>query len=228
MGPASVFRFIELSNFRDSTKTVISTCPSVKSIVVLRLKGVISFMWYWIVMFVLAAGSIAMLAGSFISIKKRNDRAVYAGGGRRGYVRNDDEDISDAPRRGRRGEEDYPREREDRPRRKKKRQWKIVLEDIDSWDKYTFTFYDTVGIGRGKDGSMYEKYLPVSGDGRVSKLHCVIIHRGDKLYLKDEGSRNGTYLNGERLDGPTVIQRDDIIGVGETRFEVQRILRESE
>ena len=58
-------------------------------------------MWYWIVMFVLAAGSIAMLAGSFISIKKRNDRAVYAGGGRRGYVRNDDEDISDAPRRGR-------------------------------------------------------------------------------------------------------------------------------
>ena len=185
-------------------------------------------MWYWIVMFVLAAGSIAMLAGSFISIKKRNDRAVYAGGGRRGYVRNDDEDISDAPRRGRRGEEDYPREREDRPRRKKKRQWKIVLEDIDSWDKYTFTFYETVGIGRGKDGSMYEKYLPVAGDGRVSKLHCVIIHRGDKLYLKDEGSRNGTYLNGERLDGPTVIQRDDIIGVGETRFEVQRILRESE
>ena len=74
----------------------------------------------------------------------------------------------------------------------------------------------------------YEKYLPVAGDGRVSKVHCVIIHRGDKLYLKDEGSRNGTYLNGERLEGPVVIQRDDIIGVGETRFEIQRILRESE
>ena len=171
---------------RDPTKNVIFTCPALKSIVVLRLKGVISFMWYWIVMFVLAAGSIAMLSVSFISIKKRNDRAVYAGSG------------------GRRG------------------------EDIDTWDKYTFTFYDTIGIGRGKDGSMYEKYLPVSGDGRVSKIHCVIIRRGDKLYLKDEGSRNGTYLNGERLDSPAVIQRDDIIGVGETRFEVQRILRESE
>ena len=33
-------------------------------------------MWYWIVMFVLAAGSAAMLAVSFSSIKKRNDRAV--------------------------------------------------------------------------------------------------------------------------------------------------------
>ena len=39
---------------RDPTKTVIFTCPALKSIVVLRLKGVISFMWYWIVMFVLA------------------------------------------------------------------------------------------------------------------------------------------------------------------------------
>ena len=185
-------------------------------------------MWYWILMFALAAGSIAMLSVSFISIKKRNDRAVYAGGGRRGYARDDDEDVSDTPRRRRGRDEDDSREREERPRRKKKRQWKIVLEDIDSWDKYTFTFYDTVGIGRGKDGSMYEKYLPVTGDGRVSKIHCVIIHKGDKLYLKDEGSRNGTYLNGERLEGPVVIQRDDIIGVGESRFEVQRILRESE
>ena len=76
--------------------------------------------------------------------------------------------------------------------------------------------------------ALYEKYLPIIGDGRVSKLHCAIIHRGDKLYLKDEGSRNGTYLNGERIDRPVVIQRDDIIGIGETRLEVQRILRESE
>ena len=66
-------------------------------------------MWYWIVMFVLAAGSIAMLSVSFISIKKRNDRAVYAGGGRRGYARDDDEDVSDTPRRRRGGDEDDSR-----------------------------------------------------------------------------------------------------------------------
>ena len=74
---------------------------------------------------------------------------------------------------------------------------------------------------------MYEKFLPIIGDGRVSKLHCAVIRRGDKLYLKDEGSRNGTYLNGVRIDRPVVIQRDDIIGIGETRLEVQKILRES-
>lgn len=190
-------------------------------------------MWYWIVMFILIAGSIGMLGVSFSSIKK--NKAIAAkqeeSGGRRRRRRDEEaeEDEYDAPpRRRRRPEQQELEEQPQRRQRRKKRQWKILLEDIDSWDKYSFTFYDTVGIGRGKDGSMYEKFLPIMGDGRVSKIHCAIIHRGDKLYLKDEGSRNGTYLNGERIDRPVVIQRDDIIGIGETRLEIQKILRESE
>ena len=186
-------------------------------------------MWYWIVMFILIAGSIGMLGVSFSSIKKNRAIADAQADSRRRRRRRTaddlDEDDYDAPSRRRRPGQDAE---EQRRQRKKKRQWKIILEDIDSWDKYSFTFYDTVGIGRGKDGSMYEKYLPIIGDGRVSKIHCVILHRNDKLYLKDEDSRNGTFLNGERIDRPVVIQRDDIIGIGETRLEVQRILRESE
>lgn len=187
-------------------------------------------MWYWIVMFILIAGSIGMLGVSFSSIKKNRVIADAQADSRRRRRRRTaddlDEDDYDAPSRRRRPGQDA--EEQQRRQRKKKRQWKIILEDIDSWDKYSFTFYDTVGIGRGKDGSMYEKYLPIMGDGRVSKIHCAIIHRGDKLYLKDEGSRNGTYLNGERIDRPVVLQRDDIIGIGETRLEIQRVLRESE
>lgn len=187
-------------------------------------------MWYWIVMFILIAGSIGMLGVSFSSIKKNRAIADAQADSRRRRRRRTaddlDEDDYDALSRRRRPGQDA--EEQQRRQRKKKRQWKIILEDIDSWDKYSFTFYDTVGIGRGKDGSMYEKYLPIMGDGRVSKIHCAIIHRGDKLYLKDEGSRNGTYLNGERIDRPVVLQRDDIIGIGETRLEIQRVLRESE
>ena len=177
-------------------------------------------MWYWVVMIILAVSSILMLAVSFAGIKRRNDMAANVGARGRGY---DEEEENDEPPRRVRADAV-----QQRPRKKKRRQWKIILEDIDSWDKYTFTFYDSVGIGRGKDGSMFEKYLPVMGDGRVSKVHCAIVHKGDSLYLKDEGSRNGTFLNGERIDGPVVIQRDDIIGIGETRLEVQRILRESD
>ena len=180
-------------------------------------------MWYWIVMFILIAGSIGMLGVSFSSIKK--NKAAAAAASRNGRRRRRDEDVEeeeeyDVPLRRRRRQETEPEEEQERRPRKKKRQWKVILEDIDSWDKYSFTFYDSVG--------MFEKYLPILGDGRVSKIHCVIIHRNDKLYLKDEDSRNGTFLNGERIDRPMVIQRDDIIGIGETRLEVQRILRESE
>lgn len=111
---------------------------------------------------------------------------------------------------------------------KKRRQWKIILEDLDTWQKYSFIFYDEVGIGRAKRNDNYEKYLPLHEDGRVSKQHCVIIQRGDCLYLMDDGSKNGTYLNGILVDRPTEIQREDVIGVGETRLEILRILRESE
>lgn len=187
-------------------------------------------MWYWIVMFLLAAGCIIMLMVSFAGIKKGKAAAARMGNTGRRTVRPDEDDYGYDPdsARNRRVQNTAEQTAARQNRQKKRRQWKIMLEDIDSWDKYSFTFYETVGIGRGRDGSMYEKYLPVIDDGRISKIHCVIIHKGDKLYLKDEGSRNGTYLNGERIDRPVVIQRDDIIGIGETRLEIQRILRESE
>ncbi len=42
----------------------------------------------------------------------------------------------------------------------------------------------------------------------------MIIQRGDCLYLMDDGSKNGTYLNGILVDRPTEVQREDVIGVG--------------
>lgn len=185
-------------------------------------------MLYWIVMAVLTVGCVAMLSVSFVSIQKNKSAVVSDEKQKRGHGRPDvdDEEYDELPRRSRRPKAVAAPAQERRVKKKKLR-WKILLEDIDSWDKYSFTFYDAVGIGRSQNGSMYEKFLPIIGDGRVSKLHCVIIRRGDKLYLKDEESRNGTYLNGVRVERPVVIQRDDIIGIGETRLEVQKILRES-
>ena len=188
-------------------------------------------MLYWIIMIVLALGCAGMLAGTFISIKKRKSESAQAR--RRGRRQTDqdydaEEDYSGARRRTARQPVPPRDELEEKPRRKKKRQWKIILEDIDSWEKFSFVFYDTVGIGRDREGKMYEKYLSLTEDKRVSKAHCVIVRRGDQLFLKDEGSRNGTFLNGQRIEEPVTLQKDDIIGVGGTRLEVQRVLRESE
>ncbi len=108
-----------------------------------------------------------------------------------------------------------------------KRRWKIILEDVDQQDQYSFIFYDSLGIGRVSASSEYDKFLSLPEDLRVSKVHCAIIRSGDKLYLRDEGSKNHTYLNGKQIHKPIVIQKEDVITVGETRLEVVKILRET-
>ena len=134
-------------------------------------------------------------------------------------------------------EDDYDPEPRRRPVRQQserrtssapaKRRWNIVLEDVDQQDQYSFIFYDSLGIGRVSASSDYDKFLSLPEDLRVSKVHCAIIRSGDKLYLRDEGSKNHTYLNGKPVNKPIVIQKEDVITVGETRLEVVKILRET-
>ena len=184
---------------------------------------------YWILMLLLTAGCAGLLAGSFASVKRRNaQRAALRRRGRRPSGRGNGSGGQGPVPGGSAGRGPEQGQQGAAPEKKKKRQWKIILEDIDSWEKYSFVFYDAVGIGREREGRMYEKYLSIPDDKRVSKSHCVILRRGDQLYLKDEGSRNGTYLNGQMIEGPELLQKDDVIGIGGVHLEVQRILRESD
>jgi type VI secretion system protein ImpI len=62
----------------------------------------------------------------------------------------------------------------------------------------------------------------------VSKFHAVIDHRGDKLILRDLGSRNGTSLRipTERIPSNESIdlaKSDHLFGIGTLRFEVELI-----
>lgn len=115
---------------------------------------------------------------------------------------------------------------EEIPARPVRKQWKLVVENLETWEKRSILFYDNLGIGRKREGDQFEKFYVIKDDPRASKLHCAIISRGDNLYLKDMGSRNGTYLNGEKIDRPIIIQKEDVIGAGETQIEIKRVLRE--
>ena len=61
----------------------------------------------------------------------------------------EDEYEAEVRTRSKREREAQAYAKDQRPKRKKRR-WKIILEDIDSWEKYSFTFCDSVGIGRGR------------------------------------------------------------------------------
>jgi hypothetical protein len=48
----------------------------------------------------------------------------------------------------------------------------------------------------------------------VSRLHARIERQGPRYLLIDEGSANGTYVNGRRLTEPHPLQSEDLIGLG--------------
>lgn len=143
------------------------------------------------------------------------------------YDDEEDDEYDDSDENEYDDEEDEEEEEEEYiPPKPVRKQWKLILEDLDTWEKRSIIFYDNIGIGRKRESDQFEKYYLIKEDPRASKLHCAIISRDGKLYLKDMGSRNGTYLNGEKLERPTILQKEDIIGVGETQIEIKKVMKE--
>ena len=53
-------------------------------------------------------------------------------------------------------------------------------------------------------------------DEKVSREHCLFEPRENGVVVRDLGSRNGTWVNGERLHGPHLLAPNDTVGIGET------------
>jgi len=69
-----------------------------------------------------------------------------------------------------------------------------------------------LAIGRRADCDI------VLDDPLVSRLHAFIVAGIDRVELEDVPSRNGTYLNGERLTGTEVLRSGDRIVIGTTEI----------
>jgi len=55
----------------------------------------------------------------------------------------------------------------------------------------------------------------------VSKRHCQLDQNSETLEVRDLGSRNGTFLNGRRVDGETPVNAGDYLQVGPLVFQLQ-------
>ena len=73
---------------------------------------------------------------------------------------------------------------------------------------------EALTIGRSRDNSI------VLDDMLVSRRHVMITADDEGLLLRDVGSRNGTYVNGKRVE-QTHLEDGDRIGIGASTFEVQ-------
>lgn len=78
---------------------------------------------------------------------------------------------------------------------------------------------DVINLGRDITNTI------TINDREVSRHHLRFTRSGDTYMVEDLGSTNGTFINGKRLTGSTLLKNGDMIGLGETvtlGFEVVR------
>jgi pSer/pThr/pTyr-binding forkhead associated (FHA) protein len=64
----------------------------------------------------------------------------------------------------------------------------------------------------------------VVDDPSVSRTHLLLEQLGGSWFVEDLGSRNGTYLNGQRINGRRVVQPGDEIRLGLARVVLRGVL----
>jgi pSer/pThr/pTyr-binding forkhead associated (FHA) protein len=87
--------------------------------------------------------------------------------------------------------------------------------------RYCLAGKDTVyplKVGLNTIGRMPDNDVPIL-DGSVSRRHCaIVVHAGDGCEVHDTASKNGTFLNGERVTTPTPIKPGDEVRLCDHRL----------
>jgi len=59
-------------------------------------------------------------------------------------------------------------------------------------------------------------------DDFVSGTHAMLTFRGRSWFIEDQGSTNGTYVNGHRIDRPVALSFGDELTIGRVRMRLER------
>ena len=76
----------------------------------------------------------------------------------------------------------------------------------------------TIPVGRVATGGI------VVQDDRCSRVHCEFYLQDQTWYLRDMGSRNGTRVNGEKIQVAVAVKNGDIVRIGRTKLMFTRNL----
>ena len=71
---------------------------------------------------------------------------------------------------------------------------------------------DRTSLGRRPYNDVVIDNLAISGEHAAVHLH------GEEVEIEDLGSTNGTYVNGCRIAGPTILHSDDLVQFANVAF----------
>ena len=84
---------------------------------------------------------------------------------------------------------------------------KAILLNRDNGKKLAISTYET-SLGRAKNCDIQ------LASNLASRAHAVISRRKKGWFITDTGSKTGTFVNGEQIEGTTRIYHDDVISIG--------------
>jgi len=97
----------------------------------------------------------------------------------------------------------------------------IYLISLTTGIQYACRISDLLGVGRQNVGYAYREYLEITEDPTISKVHAEIIRNGRDFYLRDIGSANHSWVNGQLVTERIRIKSGDILTLANSQFEVQ-------
>lgn len=71
-------------------------------------------------------------------------------------------------------------------------------------------------IGRNVNSTIFVE------DDFASATHAMLTFRGRSWFIEDQGSTNGTYVNGHRIDRPVALSFGDELTIGRVRMRLER------
>ena len=71
-------------------------------------------------------------------------------------------------------------------------------------------------IGRNVNNTIFVE------DDFVSANHAMLTFRGRSWFVEDQGSTNGTHVNGHRIDRPVALSFGDEVSIGRVRMRLDR------
>ena len=93
---------------------------------------------------------------------------------------------------------------------------KLVIIEPKKRKGSTFDIEGVVGVGREPDNT-----IMIAGDAFVSSYHARVWTADGEVLIDDRGSKNGTYVNGGKLDGRKPLHTGDRIQIGYTILEAR-------